>query len=141
MIKGRPFGRPFTFASNLPPADLSSAGGFFLEEKMFRSDDEVIELVRNLESCELPPSEFRHSRHLAVGAFYVCEFGPMLARDKMRETLLRYVRYLGKEDKYNEQLTMDWMDRIAVVVAVTTARTLHGKVNAVIEHYAPVATG
>lgn len=107
---------------------------------MFANDEDVHSFVRTFESCDLPPAEFRHTKHLAVGAFYVCEFGPALAREKMRESLLRYVRHLGKEHKYNEQLTMDWMDRIAVVVAVTTAKSLHGKVNAVIEHYAPVST-
>lgn len=107
---------------------------------MFANDAEVRSMIRRFESCELPPAEFRHAMHLAVGAFYVCEYGPALARDKMRESLLRYVRYLGKEEKYDDQLTMDWMDKIAVVVALTTARSLHGKVNAVIEHYAPVVT-
>ena len=102
---------------------------------MFATETEIREFVSQFEACTLEPSKFRHSQHLALGAFYVCEFGPAEARNKMRDALLAYTRHLGKEDKYNKQLTMDWMDRIAVVVAVTTAKTLVGKVNAVIDHY------
>lgn len=102
---------------------------------MFTTEAEVREFVRQFEACTLPPSRFRHPQHLALGAFYVCEFGPAEARNKMREALLAYTAHLGKQDKYDDRLTMDWMDRIAVVVAVTTAKTLVGRVNAVIEHY------
>jgi hypothetical protein len=102
---------------------------------MFVNENEIRDFVRTFEACTLEPSRFRHAQHLALGAFYVCEYGPAEARNKMRDALLAYTRHLGKEDKYNEALTMDWMERIAVVVAVTTAKTLVGKVNAVIEHY------
>lgn len=104
---------------------------------MFATEEELRDFIRRFETCELRPGEFRHRQHLALGAFYICESGPALARKRMRDGLQRFVRHLGKEERYNEQLTMEWMDRICVVITATTAKTLLGRVNAVVEHYAP----
>ena len=106
---------------------------------MFENESDLRDFVARFESCSLEPAQFRHANHLALGAFYLCEYGPSAARDKMRDALKAFVKHLGKEDRYNEELTMDWIDRIAVVVAITSEKSLCGKVNAVIAHYTAAA--
>lgn len=85
------------------------------ELPMYRSEAEIEEVVRRLESCECSPADFGHGQHLAVAAWYILKFGPAAATGKMRESLLRYTTFLGRH-RYHETITQFWLRAVELHV-------------------------
>jgi hypothetical protein len=81
----------------------------------YRSEAEIEEVVRRLESCECSPADFGHAQHVAVAAWYVLKFGPSTAAGKMRESLLRYTTFLGRH-RYHETITLFWLRAVELHV-------------------------
>jgi hypothetical protein len=69
----------------------------------------MAELVRQLEAGTLPAAEFSHRNHVRAGWFYLNQLPLRDAAHKFRDTLLRYVRGLGAEDKFHLTLTLAFM--------------------------------
>lgn len=85
---------------------------------LYRSDEEVEEVVRGFESCALPPADFDHGRHLVVAlALLVRLRDERAAAARMRAGLERYLAAHGVDArKYHETLTVFWVRRVRAFV-------------------------
>ena len=80
----------------------------------FQSEDEIEKVVRGFESCQTGADNFRHPDHLAVAVWYVHTMDRDSALDLMRSGLLRFLDHHGVDKgKYNETVTVFWIDKIA----------------------------
>ncbi|HWS54423.1 MAG TPA: hypothetical protein VN228_09865 [Pyrinomonadaceae bacterium] len=88
-------------------------------DELYRSDGEVGEVLRRFESCELPPAEFDHGRHLTVALALVAALGDeRRAAARMREGLARFIAANGVSPrKYHETLTVFWVRRVGAFAA------------------------
>ncbi|MDT7778006.1 MAG: hypothetical protein QOC99_518 [Acidobacteriota bacterium] len=83
----------------------------------YRDDQEVEEIVRRFESCELSPSDFSHAAHLTVALCYLLNSTDEEALGRIRRGLGRYVRAHGiKPNLYHETLTIFWLKRVRAFV-------------------------
>jgi hypothetical protein len=84
---------------------------------LYRNDEEVEEVVRRFESCELPPSDFGHRAHLTVALCYLLRSTDAEALERIRVGLGRYVRAHGiNPNPYHETLTLFWLKRVRAFV-------------------------
>jgi hypothetical protein len=74
----------------------------------FKDNDEIFELVRRFESCELNPADFRHYQHLTVALWYVKEFPYDIASEKLRAGIKKLAAAYGKTG-YHETITLFWL--------------------------------
>ena len=74
----------------------------------FNSDDDVVSLVEKFETCTIRPEEFKHYQHLAVALWYVTNFPPEAAIEKMRSGIKRLAAAYGKSG-YHETITLFWL--------------------------------
>ena len=79
----------------------------------YSNDEEVLEVVRRFESCELPPADFNHREHLLVALCYLLRMGDAEALARLREGIGRYVAAHGiNPSLYHETITAFWMKRV-----------------------------
>jgi hypothetical protein len=82
-------------------------------DELYRSDEEVEEVVRRFESCELPPAEFNHREHLLVALCYLLRAGDAEARARLRAVIGLYVAAHGiNPNLYHETVTVFWLRRV-----------------------------
>jgi hypothetical protein len=74
----------------------------------FKDDEEIVDLVRRFESCEIHPADFRHYQHLTVALWYVRQFPYDSASEKMRTGIQRLAAAYGKTG-YHETITLFWL--------------------------------
>ena len=83
---------------------------------IYRSDEEVLALVRAFDDQSLPKSEWTHAAHLTVGMHYCLENPPAAARNLMRDGIRRLNDAHGtpntENSGYHETLTCFWIDVI-----------------------------
>jgi hypothetical protein len=83
----------------------------------FVDDQEVEELLRRFESCELAPSQFKHREHLTVALCYLLRLSDGEALARMKQSLFRFVEAHGiNPSLYNETLTVFWLKRVRAFV-------------------------
>jgi len=82
----------------------------------FNNDEEIIDLVRRFESCEINPAEFRHYQHLTVALWYVREFPYDIATEKLCSGIKKLAAAYGKNG-YHETITLFWLMVIRDFVA------------------------
>ncbi|MDQ3745929.1 MAG: hypothetical protein M3444_16255 [Acidobacteriota bacterium] len=101
----------------------------------FRGDEEVREVVRKFESCELQPSEFKHRLHLTVALSYLLDASYSEALERMRQSLHRFIQTHGiGPTLYHETLTAFWMRRtLAFVEQADVSRGLAELANELID--------
>ena len=90
---------------------------------IFRSDEEVGEVLLGFESCALPPAEFSHARHLAVALALLARHGDEgAAIERVRAGLRRYLAAHGVDPrKYHETVTVFWVKRVRAFAARAAA--------------------
>jgi hypothetical protein len=71
------------------------------------------DLVRGFEDGSLPPSQFHHREHVLVAWTYLADLPFEAACARFVERLRRYVHLHGASSKYDEALTMAYLERIA----------------------------
>ena len=86
----------------------------------FKDDDEVAELVRGFETCEIHPAEFKHYQHLAVALWYVKQSPYEEASEKMRKGIQRLAAAYGKTG-YHETITLFWLQVVHTFLLNTPA--------------------
>jgi hypothetical protein len=101
----------------------------------FQREEDVRELVKQFESCELGLHEFTHREHIAVATTFLLEAEPAAALERMRSGLLRFSAHYGKEHKYSEPITQQWMQELSEFVQAVDQRDLVGVVNRAVEKY------
>jgi hypothetical protein len=74
----------------------------------FENDEEIVDLVRRFESCEIHPADFRHYQHLTVALWYVRQFPYATASEKIRTGIQRLAAAYGKTG-YHETITRFWL--------------------------------
>src|SRR5437667_1582530 len=74
----------------------------------FKDDEEILDLVRRFESCEIHPADFRHYQHLTVALWYVRQFPYDTASEKMRTGIQKLAAAYGKTG-YHETITLFWL--------------------------------
>ena len=74
----------------------------------FATDEEIAELVRRFESCEINPADFRHYQHLTVALWYVRQLPYELAAEKLRAGIQKLAAAYGKSG-YHETITLFWL--------------------------------
>jgi hypothetical protein len=81
---------------------------------LYKSLEEVEQVVRGFESCQLPPSEFTHAAHLTVALWYLSSGSTVMeAADLMRAGLFRFLDHHAPDrQKYNETITLFWIKLI-----------------------------
>jgi hypothetical protein len=122
---------------SVPPA---VAGGVSYEEIMiYRSEKEILDIVRGFETGTLPRNEFSHSSHLIVAMHYVRQMPVEGAINKMREGLMNHLRHVGvdftKEMPYHETLTVFWTRTVANFVASKNGASVLEIANKMVETF------
>jgi hypothetical protein len=74
----------------------------------FKDDEEICDLVRRFESCEIHPADFRHYQHLTVALWYARQFPYDTASEKMRTGIQRLAAAYGKTG-YHETISLFWL--------------------------------
>ena len=104
----------------------------------YEIDEEVRAVVKGFEQCTTDKAAFSHVSHLTVAAFYLRELSPGDAFQKMRTGLLLFLNHHGVPvEKYSDEITLEWLQRIQEVLAELDSRApLVTQVNTVIERLA-----
>lgn len=97
------------------------------------SEAELADLVQRLERCELAAHGFHHQQHLAVTAFYVRNFGPDEALNRVREAIQRFAAHVGAGRKYSEEITVFWVRQVSAVMKECGEIELSQAVDVVLE--------
>jgi hypothetical protein len=86
--------------------------------EQYRSETEIVSIVRDFESCKTAKDQFTHRSHLTVAAWYLANFSLADATQKMRDGLLRFLDHHGVgHDKYNETVTKFWLRMVQKTIA------------------------
>ncbi len=86
--------------------------------ELYSNDEEVEEVVRGFESCELPPAEFNHREHLLVALCYLLRAGEAEALARIRGRIGRYAAAHGVNPSlYHETITVFWLKRVGAYLA------------------------
>jgi hypothetical protein len=89
----------------------------------FKTDEEIQAVVDGFEQCTTGKAEFTHLSHLTVATFYLRAAGPDQAFQKMRAGLLRFLNHHEVPiEKYSDEITLAWLERIQEVLAELDAR-------------------
>ncbi|HVF87559.1 MAG TPA: hypothetical protein VM866_08205 [Pyrinomonadaceae bacterium] len=102
----------------------------------YDSANEIEVLVREFETCSLPPAAFDHRAHLAVAVWYLRRSTSIEeAGEQMRAGLLRFLKHLRDPAAYNETITLFWLKRLrSFLDAQGTSAPLDALANAALEH-------
>jgi hypothetical protein len=87
-------------------------------EPKYKSESEVIDLVRSFEDASIPHDDWKHAEHLVVALYYLSHHDLEMACDKMRSGILNLLEHgfkvdLKKEMPYHETITVFWMRTVA----------------------------
>jgi len=85
------------------------------------SDEEIVDLVRRFESCEINPADFRHYQHLTVALWYVRQFRYETASEKMRTGIQKLAAAHGK-NAYHETITVFWLKIVSDFAALANPK-------------------
>ena len=84
----------------------------------YQTDEEVLEVVRRFESCELPTADFNHREHLLVALCYLLRMGDSDALARVRARIGAYAAAHGVNPSlYHETITVFWLKRVRAYLA------------------------
>jgi hypothetical protein len=87
----------------------------------FTTDSEVLDLVRQFESCELPYERWTHRAHLAVAVVYLQRYPFSEAIERARTAITRYNQTRGDPAGYHETITVMFMRLVEREMRVAAA--------------------
>ena len=102
--------------------------------KYFKSEQELKDIVQGFETCTTSATDFPHRSHLVLATWYLNGSTVAVALDKMRASILAFLKHYGINGKYNETISLFWI--IVVKNFLDTLQqdvTLLERTNAVIE--------
>lgn len=83
----------------------------------YTSEDEILDVVRRFESCELPPADFNHREHMIVALCYLTREDDGAALARLRAGIGRYAAAHGVSPSlYNETITVFWLRRVRAFI-------------------------
>jgi hypothetical protein len=77
--------------------------------KYFQSAQELEDIVQGFETCTSPATDFPHRSHLVLATWYLDGSAVSVALDKMRASILAFLKHYGINGKYNETITLFWI--------------------------------
>jgi len=84
----------------------------------YESVQQIEAIVQGFEQCTTPKDDFSHASHLTVALWYLGHNSFDGAAAKMRNGLFRFIKHHDiPSEKYNETITMFWLDVVARFVA------------------------
>jgi len=90
--------------------------------ELYQTDEEVLEVVRRFESCELPTADFNHREHLLVALCYLLRMSDGDALSQIRTRIGRYAAAHGiNPSLYHETITVFWLKRVRAYLERTDA--------------------
>jgi hypothetical protein len=100
----------------------------------FASEQDLEAIVRGLETCTTPVTDFPHRSHLVVATWYLNNATVAEALQKMRASILNFLDHYHIEGKYNETITLFWIIIVERCLRGLAANlTLLERTNAVVE--------
>ena len=105
-------------------------------ETKYKSEREILDLVRSFENATLSRDEWKHAEHLVVALYYLTHHDLETASSKMRDGILNLLANgfevdLTKEMPYHETITLFWMRTVAEFNASKNGTSLLEKANEV----------
>ncbi|HEV7395036.1 MAG TPA: hypothetical protein VGN86_00885, partial [Pyrinomonadaceae bacterium] len=102
--------------------------------KYFKNEQELKDIVHGFETCTTPATDFPHRSHLVLATWYLDGSTVSVALDKMRASILAFLKHYGINGKYNETITLFWIIVVKNVLdPLQRDLTLLERTNAVIE--------
>lgn len=80
-----------------------------LKTPIYRTTDEIEQLVRAFESGTLSPAEFNHHAHMTVALWYLMKLPYSDALAQMRTNIRKFAGFYNQNQLYNETITLFWM--------------------------------
>jgi len=100
----------------------------------FSDQEEVTNIVKGFESCTTGKADFKHADHLTVAVCYLQDLSVREATERLRDSLLRFVDHHGVgRQKYNETITIFWLELVASELEKLAGKPLVEQCNAVTE--------
>ena len=102
----------------------------------YKSESEVLDLVRSFEDATIAHGDWKHAEHLVVALYYLTCNDLETASAKMRDGILNLLKNgfkvdLTKEMPYHETITLFWMRTVADFNASKNGSSLLDKANEV----------
>lgn len=102
-------------------------------EDKYKTEDDIISLVRAFEDTSIARGGWKHREHLVVALYYLNSFDIEAATEKMRSGILNLLERgfnvdLAKEMPYHETITIFWMRAVHRFLAETNGSSLVRKV-------------
>jgi hypothetical protein len=100
----------------------------------YSSEVEIRMVVDGFESCMTDKGDFKHKDHLTVAVCYLQNSNVGEATERLRTSLLRFLgHHQVNRQKYNETMTVFWLEVVAEELKQVSARSLLEQCNSVIE--------
>lgn len=100
----------------------------------FKSENEIDAIVRGFEDCTTASTDFPHHSHLVLATWYLQDGDISDALDKMRASILNFLKHYGITGKYNETITLFWIIAVERCLRTLPADlSLLDQANAVVE--------
>ncbi|MBA3353389.1 MAG: hypothetical protein H0U23_13390 [Blastocatellia bacterium] len=105
-------------------------------ETRFKTESDVLDLVRSFENATISRDDWKHADHLVVALYYLTRHDLDTAYSKMRTGILNLLLTgfhvdVAKEMPYHETITLFWMRVVADFNSFMNARSLLDKANTV----------
>ena len=104
---------------------------------VYKSEDELLNIIRVFESGTIARADWRHNEHLTVAFYYAFHHDFETALDKMRDGIFNLLDTFGvdlsKEMPYHETLTVFWMRTIFDFLESQKEKSLVETANKVLE--------
>jgi len=79
------------------------------QQPIYRTAEQIAQLVQAVEGCVLTPAEFGHHAHMTVAIWYLARLPIDEATAAMRATIQRFAAHYGQNQLYHETITVFWM--------------------------------
>jgi hypothetical protein len=106
-------------------------------EARYRSESEVLDLVRAFEDATVSRDDWKHAEHLVVALYYLTRHDLDVAYAKMKDGILNLLVKgfdvdLTKEMPYHETITLFWMEHVNEYNLLMNGVSLLDKANEIV---------
>lgn len=108
--------------------------------RIYRSEKDVVDLVREFETATIPHDDWKHAEHLIIALCYVSHHDVETAIDKMRSGILNLLANgfkvdLSKEMPYHETITVFWIRTVAAFHTSSNGKPITEKISEMIRRF------
>ena len=104
----------------------------------YKTDNEILEVVRGFENGTISRDKWKHAEHLTVAFYYIKNSKSLVeATDKMRDGIFHLLKSFGvdleKEMPYHETMTRFWMDSVKDLAKTKNGYSIVEMTNLIVE--------